>query len=113
MWLAVFATLPLGCQSGPPQRVYDTAAVQRESYTAGHPAMVVGGPAATTASASEVTPWWFTRNDGELNIREDGAAWRHEAIRIDVRDRQYSTPGRVRDTYRRTVRSTTWGHMRR
>ena len=114
--LALVAIAAAGCASGPTDRYsydharkpdhdsYNHAAVHRETYTANHPAMVVGGPAAT-APQGAVEPWWFSRNDGRLNIREDGASRGHEATRVDIRDRQSVRPGRITDSYRRTVRS--------
>lgn len=105
MALLAIATLPLGCQATPPQPGYDHDVVARETFTAHHPAMVLGGPAATTSAPREVEPWWFSRNDSRLNIREDADMQWYQATEVEIRDRLYSRPGRILDTHRRTTRS--------
>lgn len=102
--LAGVAAMAVGCTTAPPG--YDEAALARETFTANHPGMVLGGPAARTGAVDDTPPWWFSRNDGRLNIREAPAGGQYEATRVDVRDRQISRPGRIHDSYRRTVRSS-------
>lgn len=114
-WHAWFVALSLalamtGCHTSP-QHPYDRAALAGESFTANHPGLVLGGPAAHQAAADDAPPWWFSRNDGRLNIREGAAEQAYEATRVETHDRQFSRPGRIHDTYRRSARSWRSQHL--
>ncbi|MEX2670601.1 MAG: hypothetical protein WD294_00685 [Phycisphaeraceae bacterium] len=121
MLLTAVAMVPVGCNASPADRgpsnpyatstTYNQAALARETFTAHHPGMVVGGPGATTASADGAAPWWFSRNDGRMNIREGDLKHQQEAVRVRIWDRQSSHHGDVHNSYRRSVRLERYKHL--
>lgn len=56
-------------------------------------------------------PWWADRNDARLNLRPGGNAAAVTDYLIRVHDRQYSSNGRIFDTYRRDSYSNSYGRI--
>ena len=124
IWLAAGILAAAGCASAPADRAageWRRSALRGETFTINSPGLVLGAPPTLptppTLRASRnaaddgpaARPWWATRNDARLGVRDYGRIGERAGYVVHIEDEQQSFPGSIHNTYRRTFETTRYG----